>query len=175
MIYKEEIMTTINNTPKKYNDTTTNALRGAIEHRATWMYLLLDEARKAGLSWDDFARKGIFKCGLFHSEHKIKENCVDINNFEEFFKPFLSEEMMKVLEVEIIEKTPDVLDLDFHYCPLVTAWQKLGCSQEDIEKLCDIAMDGDRGIAEGCGYDFTIGSKIAEGDDTCRITFNKKK
>lgn len=164
-------MTTINNSPKKYNDATTNALRGAIEHRATWMYLLLDEARKKGLSWDDFARSGIFQCGLYHGQSKIKDNCPDYEDLREFFKPFLPEETMKVLEVEALKVEKDELVVEFHYCPLVTAWQKLGCSQEDIAHLCDIAMDGDRGIAKECGFDFTIHSKIAEGADTCKVSF----
>ena len=30
------------------NDPQINDMRRAIEHRATWMYLLLDEAKKAG-------------------------------------------------------------------------------------------------------------------------------
>jgi hypothetical protein len=38
-------------------------MRSAIEHRATWFYLLLDEARKNGLAWDDFARKAVFQTG----------------------------------------------------------------------------------------------------------------
>ena len=34
----------------------------------------------------------------------------------------------------------DTLYLDFHYCPLVKAWQKAGCTDEEIARLCDIAM-----------------------------------
>ena len=168
-------MTTIKNGAKKYHDSTTSALRSAIEHRAAWMYLLLNEARKNGLSWDDFARKGIFQCGHYHGTSKIKENCPDYEDLREFFKPFLPEETQKVLEAEVLKMEKDEISMDFHYCPLVAAWQKLGCSQEDIEHLCDIAMDGDRGIAEECGFDFTIHSKIAEGADTCRITFRAKR
>ena len=36
----------------------TTEVRKAIEHRATWMYLLLKEARDRGLEWDDFGRGG---------------------------------------------------------------------------------------------------------------------
>ena len=32
----------------------------------------------------------------------------------------------------------DTLYLDFHYCPLVKAWQKAGCTDEEIARLCDI-------------------------------------
>ena len=40
-------------------------LRGAIEHRATWMGLLIDEAKKAGLDYG-FAHNAVRRCGVFH-------------------------------------------------------------------------------------------------------------
>ena len=49
-----------------------------------------------------------------------------------FLEVFIGEEQAKVLELEILDKAEDHLLMDFHYCPLVTAWEKLGCSQEDI-------------------------------------------
>ena len=168
-------MATIHNTPHKYtDDPVAKALRGAIEHRATWMYLLMDEARKQGLNWDDFARKAVLRCGHFHGENKIKANCPHVENLEEFYPVFLNEDTEKALEVEVLEKTPDSLHLSFHYCPLIAAWEKLGCSPEEIAHLCDIAMDGDRGIAAECGLDITIEKKIAEGDDTCCVAFRRK-
>ncbi len=48
-------------------------VRKAIEHRATWMYLLLKEARKRGLDWDDFARPAIRATGCL-SGQKRREN-----------------------------------------------------------------------------------------------------
>ena len=43
-------MAEIKNKATKYlDDVTTGMVRGAIEHRAIWFYLLLDEARKRGL------------------------------------------------------------------------------------------------------------------------------
>lgn len=66
--------------------------------------------------------------------------------------------------------------MDFHYCPLVEAWQKLGCSDEEIEVLCDIAMNGDRGIASVFDdFKFSLGKTIAQGHNCCEIRFNKKK
>ncbi len=169
-------MADIKNEATKYlDDVTTTSLRAGIEHRASWFYLLLDEARKRGLEWDDFAREAIKCCGLFHGEKKIMEPCPEYQDMTKFYDAFIGSQTEKVLEVEQVEKTPDNLTLDFHYCPLITAWQKLGASTEDIEHLCDIAMDGDRGIAEKIGFDFVIDKKIAEGDDVCRIRFSKKK
>ena len=44
---------TINNKPTIVDDEKTTLVRNAIEHRATWFYLLLDEARKRGLDMEE--------------------------------------------------------------------------------------------------------------------------
>lgn len=168
-------MTVIKNEAEKYlDDVAIVSIREAIEHRATWFYLLLEEARKRGLDWDDFARAAVTRCGYFHGEKKIKDNCPGYENMTEFLKVFIGEEQAKVLELEVKKRSEDYLCLDFHYCPLVTAWQKMGCSDEEIAHMCDIAMDGDRGIAEKVGFDLKISKKIAEGDEICRLEFRRK-
>ena len=61
-----------------------------------------------------------------------------------------------VFEMDVKRCTDDNLDIDFHYCPLVKAWQKQGCSDEEIQLLCDHAMCGDRGIAESFGCELAL-------------------
>ena len=73
------------------------------------------------------------------------------------------------------KKPDDVLDVEFHHCPLLKAWQDLGFDDEMCAKLCDIAMDGDRNIAKAMGFDFHLGDTIANGCPTCQVTFRKKK
>lgn len=80
-----------------------------------------------------------------------------------------------VFEMDIKRCTDDNLDIDFHYCPLVAAWQKQGCSDEEIQVLCDHAMCGDRGIAESFGCELDLLTTIAGGDDVCRIRFVRRK
>ena len=41
------------------------AIREQLEHRALWMYLLCDEARKKGLDPAEFAPTAINRCGLY--------------------------------------------------------------------------------------------------------------
>ena len=41
------------------------AIREQLEHRALWMYLLCDEARKKGLEPQDYAPAAIQRCGLY--------------------------------------------------------------------------------------------------------------
>jgi hypothetical protein len=150
-------------------------VRKAIEHRATWMYLLLQEARERGLDWDDFARAAVRKTGTIHGQAKL-EKIKDPSNLEEFSENFGAGTSRKVFEMEVVAADAERYYLDFHYCPLVHAWQQLGATPEEIEQLCDIAMDGDRGIAEQFpDFKFSLGETIAQGHPVCQIRFDRKK
>lgn len=67
----------------------------------------------------------------------------------------------------------DTLYLDFHYCPLVKAWQKAGCTDEEITRLCDIAMCGDHGIGKCFDARLELPKAIAKGDDICALRYIK--
>ena len=73
--------------------------------------------------------------------------------------------------MKIRECTDDNLSIDFHYCPLVKAWQKMGKTDEEIARLCDTAMCGDRGIISRFGGKLILNKVIAKGDDICEIRF----
>lgn len=158
------------NKPSK-SDVVTDKLRAGIEHRAAWMYLLMDEARKAGLDWNKFAREAIRRCGRFHGETKFHSE----SDLEKFGKNFANEDVVKIFEMDVKEASKDKLYIEFHYCPLLAAWQKLGASDKDCADLCDIAMDGDRGIVDACpNFKFTLGDTIAKGGKCCQVTVDKK-
>ena len=53
------------------------------------------------------------------------------------------------------------------FCPLVEAWQELGCSRKEIDLLCDIAMEVDRGRAIYHNIPLEITRRIATGDPYC--------
>ena len=149
-------------------------VRKAIEHRATWMYMLLKEALERGLDWDDFGREAVRKTGSIHGLLK-KEKMNDSASMEEFATVFAGKTSRGVFEMEVVKQDQEGYHLDFHYCPLVAAWEKLGASPEEIEQLCDIAMDGDRGVAgEFEEFEFTLGDTIAEGKTVCQIRFDKR-
>lgn len=152
-----------------------NGVRNAIEHRATWFHLLLDEMEKNGADIEKIGREAIFKCGCFHGKEKMLKNCKDSKDMREFLKVFSDETGRKVFEMEIVENTENKLYLDFHYCPLVAAWKKLGVEEEKIPLLCDIAMDGDRGIiSQFDSYHFRLEGAIAKGDSVCKIRIDKE-
>ena len=104
-------------------------VRKAIEHRATWMYLLLQEARKRGLDWDDFARPAIRATGCLGGQ-KRREKMENPQSMKEFTTVFAGGISRKVFEMEVLAADEESYYLDFHYCPLVSAWEKLGASPE---------------------------------------------
>ena len=91
-----------------------------------------------------------------------------------FKEAFLNELGQKLFEMEITKCDDEELKVEFHYCALVNAWVKQGFDPKNIEVLCDMAMDGDRGIAAENNLDFTLGDTIAAGCPTCSLTFKRK-
>ena len=160
----------IKNTPNKTSERG-ELLREAIEHRATWFALLIEEARKQGLD-TTFAHDAIRKCGIFHGKNKYPKT----DDLAVFSSAFANDDVVDVFEMEVLENNAEHLHIDFHYCPLVAAWKKLGLPEEDMPELCDIAMDGDRGIISTYpDFTFELGKTIAKGDDVCQIRINKVK
>ncbi len=162
------------NNQKKNEEKLVTEVRKAIEHRATWMYLLLKEARERGFAWDEFARPAVFQTGCISGQKKL-EKMKDPGSMKEFSTVFAGETSRAVFEMEVIKADEEGYHLDFHHCPLVVAWQGLGATQEEIEQLCDIAMDGDRGVASQFSeFEFSLGKTIAEGNSLCQIRFDKR-
>jgi hypothetical protein len=162
----------IENTPSITNDQRVNDMRSAIEHRATWFHLLTEEAEKAGADWEAFTRKAIYRCGLFHGDTKF----IKTEDVKALGREFANELSSKIFEMDVTELSDDRFEVHFHYCPLVAAWQKQTQDEKRIEKLCDIAMDGDRGIiARFPRFEFELGETIAKGGKFCRIIVRKKK
>lgn len=49
------------------------AVRGQMEQRAIWLYLLTDEAEKRGLPKEEFASAAIRRCGLAQGADLVKK------------------------------------------------------------------------------------------------------
>ena len=149
----------------KYKNGLLQAIREQLEHRALWMYLLCDEAAKKGLSPEDYAPDAIKRCGLYQGANLVKKGGMG-QSLKGLKKALFGKAAQLVFEMKIQRCDDDHLDIDFHYCPLVKAWQKQGCS--------DHAMCGDRGIAESFGCKLELPKTIAKGDGVCQIRFVRK-
>lgn len=160
--------------PTPENDQAAELLRGAIGHRATWTGLTYVKAEEAGKASEaeEFIRQAISQTGEVQGA-AIKLRCCDPQNVGDFADTFLTPVLRKTFDVEFKTKTADRIDLHFHHCPLLKAWQDLGFDAATCEKLCDMAMDGDRGIAKAMGYEFHLGGTLANGCDVCEVSFFK--
>jgi hypothetical protein len=168
----QESFMAIENTPKITNDQPVNDMRSAIEHRATWMYLLLEEMEKAGANWEEIGRKAIYRCGAFHGKGKFTPT----EDPKALGKEFANALYSKIFEMDVKELSAEKFEVHFHYCPLVSAWKKQGASDAKCQTLCDVAMDGDRGIISAFPkFEFELGETIAKGEKFCRIIVRKKK
>lgn len=165
-------MNSIINEPK-YKNKLLQAIREQLEHRALWLYLLCDEAKKQGLDPKEFASDAIKRCGLYQGNLLVKKG--NTNSLKGLKKTLFTKPAQFVFEMDVLKSNDDELFIDFHYCPLVKAWQKIGCNDQEIAMLCDIAMCGDHGI--GTCYDSVLDLPkcIAKGDAICSLRYHKNK
>ena len=163
-------MSKITNVPRR-NNFILKAVRGTLEHRATWLYLLLKEGEKKGGKWEDVGYPATRTCGNMHGRELIELS--GTNSLKGLKKKLFTIPAQMVFDMKILESTDNKLSIDFRYCPLVAAWQKLGCTDEEISRLCAIAMEGDRGIVESFGGELELGETIANGSERCEVRFIK--
>ena len=163
-------MPEITNNPSITDDDKVTINRNAIEHRAMWMGLSFKASRESGVDGEQILRSAVAQTGCLHGA-LIKKKLSEPVKLDEFADIFLTPLGIKTFEMEIKSRTEDNLEIRFHYCPLVSGWLKAGIPVEDIPKLCDIAMDGDRNIAKTVGVGFFLCKTIAEGNHSCEINF----
>ncbi|VBB09054.1 l-2-amino-thiazoline-4-carboxylic acid hydrolase [Lucifera butyrica] len=165
----------IDNKIRIQGDAVVDIQRGAIGHRATWTGLTYTKAREAGKAAEaeKIIREAIVETGKIQGA-QIKTQCREPENVACFTETFLTPNVEKTFEIEFTNKTADRVDLEFHHCPLLKAWQDLGFDDATCEKLCDMAMDGDRSIAKAVGFEFYLGDTIAKGGKTCQMSYFKK-
>ena len=81
----------------------------------------------------------------------IKERCGSSWDCTDFKDAFLGTErsvVAQTFQMKNIQADPEQVGVDFHYCPLLSAWQKLGFDDERCADLYDIAINRNRNIAE---------------------------
>jgi hypothetical protein len=136
------------------------------------MGLIFDEMRKAGIDAEGIIRKAIRRCGREMHSQNIKKMVagreIDGPDIEQFS---FRKTMQVAFNMNPVESNKDNSQCYSYYCPLVTAWEKLGFDDETIALLCDMTMEGDRGVADAIGFKMDLGSAIGKGDETCNIHF----
>ena len=123
----------IKNVASKTGNEKANINRSQVEHRATWMALTYEEAKKAGADAETITRKAIKRTGNIHGLG-WKEKTGDISNLTNFDKVFFNDIGKATFEIETSSTIDDVY-AEFHYCPLLAAWQKMGYDDETLSLI----------------------------------------
>lgn len=149
----------------------TEAIRLAIQDRATWFYLLMEGMKEMGYDADAVAKKAIFKFGQMKGE-KIGTATTP----KEFFDGIATRNAALAFEMEPGQCSEETGTYRFHHCALVEAWKKLGCSPAEVKHLCDLASCGDYGVVS-CfpELELKFNSLLAAGEDCCELQIDKKK
>lgn len=150
------------NKPSLTENDMVQQVRAAIYHRASWCYFLVDEARKRGLDWQ-FAYDAVYRCGCWHRSLKH-----DNGNLKEYAQEVFCNDGVMYFE-QVLDIRDDEVIVDFHFEPLVKAWQDMTDDEELIDRLFDIAMAGDFGLFSNPKYKFEVLKRITRGDAVGKI------
>ncbi|MDI7277939.1 MAG: L-2-amino-thiazoline-4-carboxylic acid hydrolase [Anaerolineae bacterium] len=150
----------------------TEAVRSAIEDRATYLYLLFQEMRAVcgDEVADAMARRAIFRYGQLKGRAMGKMDS-PVDFVEHQMRPGRQE----VFEKEVAERSPQRCEIRFHYCPLVEAWKRLGATEQELAQLCDIAMQGDYGMVSEAPFGLRVAGSLARGDACCRLILEPRE
>lgn len=165
----------ISNYPITVDDQNINQMRYLIEQRAEWMYELCEEMEAHGVEYEEIARAAISRFGCRRGQCMVEGLPGKGHSLVELAKYFQESPNTTVFEKEYVQVSEDKLEIDFHYCPLLACWQKLTGDEKKLAKLCDIAMDGDRGMFGAVpGSEFILKSTLAEGAPVCKMIIQKR-
>lgn len=163
------------NKPQNTQDDCINKCRAAIHHRGLWMGLLLQKMKEAGADWEGIGREAIEACGKMHGEG-IYDRMTDKDSLVDFGNSFFTDHIKKIFEIEVKRIDEESLQLEYHHCPMVAAWLDMNLEGEFLDKVCDVAMCGDRGISTKFPqFEFILGKTLAQGHKVCEVTFNRRK
>ena len=146
-------------------------VRAAIKDRALYLALMLRSFSKVLPSQqvEALAREAIFEYGQLKGKRDHQPMTP-----ESWVDSHVSKGSAAVFESRIV-KAEDHCEQQMTFCPLVEAWQELGCSPQEIDKLCDIAMEVDRGRAAYHGIPLDITHRLAKGDSYCCLVLHQKQ
>ena len=138
-------------------------------------YMTKQEAAARGIDLTEVSKAVQYKSSVAASQ-AIVAQMEDKSDVGEYIaKMFKGPTGYEAFEVDVVETGHDKVDLEYHYCPLVKAWQEMGLSDEEIAQLCDSAMVGDTIMAETAGFELDIQKTIARGDGVCKLVYHAKK
>ncbi|MBM4467006.1 MAG: hypothetical protein FJ014_15875 [Chloroflexi bacterium] len=150
---------------------TTEAVRSAIEDRAMYLFFLLKEM-EATLGPEEaerLASRAVYRYGQTKGQRMGP-----LATPADFIAHQMRPGRQEIFAKEAIEAGDTRGEIRFHYCPLVTAWKRLGATPEELSCLCDIAMQGDHGMLSHTPMTLKLPRSIGRGDPYCQLILESK-
>jgi len=150
---------------------TTEAVRRAIEDRATYLFFLLKEMEEA-VSPEEaerLASQAVYRYGQTKGQRMGP-----LDTPADFIAYQMRPGRQEIFDKEAIEAGETRGEIRFHYCALVEAWKRLGATSDELPRLCDIAMQGDHGMLSHTPLALELPQSIAKGDDYCQLVLTPK-
>ena len=158
--------------PSHVIDEKTLAERSRIEDRATWLYFFMKEmeAEFDKEKAETVARRAVRRFGELKDDLAGNPSTPDdwIDKHARGSNP-------AVFEKEIPDGTPEDRCFRMHYCALKAAWEKLGATGDELDLLCDVAMEGDRARCKG-GVNVEVTKRmcdVVKKPDYCEVVVRK--
>jgi hypothetical protein len=150
---------------------TTEAVRNAIEDRATYLFFLLKEMEAAvgPEEAERLASQAVYRYGQTKGQRMGP-----LDTPADFIAHQMRPGRQEIFDKEAIEAGEARGEIRFHYCPLVVAWKRLGATPDELSRLCDIAMRGDHGMISHTAMTLTLPRSIARGDAYCQLILELK-
>lgn len=158
------------NVPLTYkDDRNVNALRDAYANRADWTYFLVKEGLERGLA-PEFAYEAFEEVGKTLADWSFKE-CKDLKEFADILLDFGRGKAQEGCVKDLTDKTVTV---EYAYCPLRAAWEKLPADEAMRETLCKACGHMYHGIAAAKGLETEHPASFSGDENTCVFRFSKK-
>lgn len=140
-------------------------VRAAVKDRATWFALLYKNFKEVLPEEEvqEVARKAIYEFGRL----KAKKDPADFSP-ELWVRKHMEKGSFLVFDSDV-EVNAEGAVQQMKFCALVEAWKEMGCTDEEIDLFCDIAMEGDRGRADAHGVRMELEERIGRGDPYCKL------
>lgn len=168
-------MSKIINTPHITDNETNNVRRAAIEQRGRWAAAFYEEAKKEGIDLEPIMRRAVHKIGVQSGQAEKAKFQGKPLTARTYGRYFTTRGIPDTFEKKTVLDEEDEYHVTLNYCPLLKAWQEMGLDDETCSLMCDIAMEGDKGIAEGLGLDFELGNTLAKGGKCCQLCYKTRQ
>lgn len=154
------------------NEELRKAVEGAIKDRAIIYYFAWKTIQELHpeIDADEIMREASIKFGEYKGEKWGK-----IEDAAQALQAQSSKTGILVFEQEYITMTPEYAEKNFHHCPHLAAFRELGCSDEEVNKLCqDMLAHGDYGIfSPHKAVRMEFKQQISKGDPVCAMCISK--